>query len=160
MVSINSVYDGLYGRCFSLSFSFFKKFFLDKIIDLIGFGGFADVYRCVSQDTNTEMAVKVFKPSFKKEPILRDVTTGFNRDLESEYTVKYRDEFTVTSGAGNLQCVVMDLMDCSLSKFLLNRNGELLSDDVYSFIILERLNIIRRSFLNLPKLFWGCLFFT
>jgi serine/threonine protein kinase len=97
---------------------------------LIGSGSFADVYKCILEGTNVEMAVKVFRLTSNEKPILRDITIGFNKNLDSEYTLKYKDKFTINCKAGNLQCVVMDLLDNSLEKFLSNRNEQLLSDEV------------------------------
>jgi hypothetical protein len=126
MVSIGCIYDGLYGKCMILFFLIFS----DEIKDFIGSGVTADVYICILKETNTEMAVKVFKPTSDGGPIARDITIGFNKKLDSEYTLNYRDKFTVKSRGGDFQCVVMDLLDSSLNKFLKNQNGQLLSDDV------------------------------
>jgi serine/threonine protein kinase len=113
---------------------YFSLSFLDEIKNFIGNGASADVYKCILKDTNTEMAIKVFKPTEDGKPILRDIAIGFNKELDSEYTVKYRDKFTIKCGEKNFQCVVMDLQDSSLDRFLLNRNinEQLLTDDVWS----------------------------
>jgi serine/threonine protein kinase len=107
----------------------FLQFFLDEITEYIDEGGFAFVYKCVSKDTNTEMAVKVYKVT-TLESISRDIKIGFNKNLDSEYTLNYRDKFTIEINKETFQGVVMDLFDCSLRKYLLNQNGKLLSDEV------------------------------
>jgi hypothetical protein len=76
------------------------------------------------------MAVKMFKSTSDGRPITRDITTGFNKNLDSEYTLNYRDKFTVESNLGSFQCVIMDLLDTSLRKFIDDRKGQLLSDEV------------------------------
>jgi serine/threonine protein kinase len=81
------------------------------------------------KDTNKEMAIKIYKIIEDRKKISRDIDIGFNKNLDSQYIVNYRDKFIVKSREGNIQCVVMDLLDGSLNKFLLNQK-KLLTDEV------------------------------
>jgi serine/threonine protein kinase len=103
---------------------------LDKIGKLIGQGGTAFVYSALLKEKNVEMAVKVFLPTYLSS-IERDLSTGFEKRLSTEYTLNYEDEFV----GGKIQCVAMKLMKISLEKILdplMNSNPRIfLSDEVY-----------------------------
>jgi serine/threonine protein kinase len=104
---------------------------LDKIGKLIGQGGVALVFSALLKEKNVEMAVKAFFPTDSSFSIERDLSTGFEKRLITEYTLNYEDEFV----AGEIQCVVMKLMKTSLEKVLnrlINSNPKIyLSDEVY-----------------------------
>jgi hypothetical protein len=95
------------------------------------------VYSAVLKETNVQMAVKSYYPTDNSFSIERDMSTGFELRLKTEYTLNYEDSFTT----GKFQCVVMKLMNTSLEKFLIpyiNSNPKIyLSDEVclYSYFI-------------------------
>jgi hypothetical protein len=108
----------------------FLFFILDVVKEHIGRGGSADVYRCMFLKENVEVALKVFHIS----GIVRDKTVGFDKELESEYTLSYRDRFIIKISTDvSLDCVVMDLFNFSLEKFLLLKlnSKEIMSEEVF-----------------------------
>jgi hypothetical protein len=92
---------------------FFIYLLLDKIGELVGSGAAAIVYSALLKETNSQMAVKSYNPTENGFSIERDMSTGFELRLKTEYTLNYEDSFV----AGELQCVVMKLMKTSLEKF-------------------------------------------
>jgi hypothetical protein len=83
----------------------------------------------VLEEKEIKMAIKVFSPVNSEEetiPIKRDVECGFNKMLDCEYTVMYKDYFE----AQGLQCVSMPLMKSSLHKYLNSQINKILSDKV------------------------------
>jgi serine/threonine protein kinase len=132
ILSENSEYTGSLGTCFFILRN--VQFVLDKIGKSIDSGGAAVVYSAVLKETNEKMAVKSYYPTSNKFSIQRDMSTGFELRLETEYTLNYEDTFV----AGDLQCVAMKLMTTSLEKFLsplINSNPKkYFSDEVYLYI--------------------------
>jgi tRNA uridine 5-carbamoylmethylation protein Kti12 len=104
--------------------------------ECIGRGGSADVYKCLFLEKNIEMALKVFHiHDDAKSIIIRDESVGFDKELESDYTLNYKDRFIIKIEGVTLKCVVMDLLNTSLDKFLLSKSmsKELMSEDVFFF---------------------------
>jgi serine/threonine protein kinase len=101
---------------------------------VVGSGGAAVVYSAVLKETNVQMAVKSYYPIDNVFSIQRDMSTGFELRLKTEYTLNYEDTFV----AGELQCVVMRLMKTTLQKFLnpyiKSNPKKYLSDDVCLYI--------------------------
>jgi hypothetical protein len=94
------------------------------------------VYSAVLKEKNVEVAVKAYYPTDNGHSIQRDLSTGFELRLNTEYTLNYEDTFN----AGELQCVVMKLMTTSLEKLLtplINSNPKkYLSDEVCLYFYL------------------------
>jgi hypothetical protein len=109
---------------------------LDIIGELVGSGAAVIVYSALLKETNSQMAVKSYIPTEDNLFIKRDMCTGFELKLKTEYTLNYKDSFV----AGEFQCVVMNLMKTSLEKFLnpyINSNPKkYLSDEVFLFLFL------------------------
>jgi hypothetical protein len=111
-------------------------FILDVVRELIGRGGSADVYKCLLFEKKVHIALKVFHISTGTSSIFREKTVGFDKKLESEYTLNYRDRFVIRiSEDVSLDCVVMDLFSSSLEKFLLSKlnSKQIMTEDVFSF---------------------------
>jgi hypothetical protein len=93
------------------------------------------------------VAIKAYRPSDDNGlSMKRDILIGFEKRLESEYTLNYQDEFI----AGQFHCVVMEFMNTSLNKILnpliSSSPKTLLSDEVYNFLILFFIKICFRMF--------------
>jgi hypothetical protein len=107
--------------------------------ECIARGGSADVYKCLFLEKNVEMALKVFHVSTGASVIDRDKSVGFDKELESEYTLNYTDRFVIKIKENlSLDCVVMELLNSSLDKFLFSKleSKELMTEDVFFFFFL------------------------
>jgi serine/threonine protein kinase len=97
---------------------------LDKIGKLVGRGKTALVYSALLKEKNVRMAVKAFLPT-DVDTLKRDLTNGFEKRLNTEYTLNYEDDFVV----GEIRCVTMKLMKTSLKRILdplMNSNPKIL----------------------------------
>jgi serine/threonine protein kinase len=121
---------------------------LDKIGKIVGNGGAAVVYSALLKEKNLEMAVKSYYPIDNNFSIQRDMSTGFELRLKTEYTLNYVDSFI----AGEFQCVVMEFMKTSLEKFLspyINSDPKkYLSDEVCLYLFYLFFCLIGSSYKN------------
>jgi hypothetical protein len=92
----------------------------------IGCGGSADVYECNLEEKNIQMAVKIFHIVDSPSVIDRDISTGFDKRLDSEYTLSYEETFVLL----NRRCIAMKLFKTSLDKIIYQEPKQLMSDDV------------------------------
>jgi serine/threonine protein kinase len=97
-----------------LYFLFYTLFVLDLITRYIADGGAAIVYEAEWVEKSKKIAVKVFKAVFNKSGIDREISIGFEKRIDSEYTLNYQDKFI----ADNFLCVTMELMETSLDRFI------------------------------------------
>jgi serine/threonine protein kinase len=130
---------------------------LDVIGNIIGHGATAVVYESFLEEQNLKVAVKAFLSSKTKDlSMLRDISTGTDERLSSNYTLTYSETFF----HDKFQCVSMPLMETSLDKFLNpyieKEVKEYFNDDVcyfafpYIFLILD-------CFTNDHESYFGCL---
>jgi hypothetical protein len=125
MISPGTEIAGKLGTCI---FFMLCNFCIDKVLKYIDHGSSAYIYECVLKEKDIKMAVKIFS-LIEASSIERDIQFGFDKRLNSEYTLIYEDKFE----SKPFQCVSMKLMKTSLKTIIdyLKSSRNFLSDDVY-----------------------------
>jgi serine/threonine protein kinase len=106
-------------------------FYLVIINKLIGNGSFGNVYEGIEKKTEKKVSIKVFLANNDSNSMERDIKSGIDERLGSEYTIIYEEVFVYKEN----MIAVMPLMKYSLEKYLkefisLPGPKKLLSDEV------------------------------
>jgi serine/threonine protein kinase len=94
----------------SLDLIVYSIFYLDIIGNWIGNGSFGNVYDGIEKETEKKVAIKVFLPTNDSKSIERDINSGLDERLGSEYTIIYEE----VSNYKEYIFAVMPLMKYSL----------------------------------------------
>jgi serine/threonine protein kinase len=106
-------------------------FYLDIIGKWIGNGSYGNVYEGIEKNTKTKVAIKVFFPNNDSKSMERDINSGLDERLRSEYTIIYEEVLKL----GENLFAIMPLMINSLDKYLIkfttsSKQKKFLSDEV------------------------------
>jgi serine/threonine protein kinase len=108
------IFEGKLGKCLYRKFKFI--FFKDECGRKIGKGTYGWVNVVKHLQSGKEMAIRIFKPISDEEATKSDIKVGFNKELQSPYTLNYLDQCRDPTGA--YQGLIMELMELSLEAFV------------------------------------------